>query len=705
MPSLLLAAFLLLPPDPLRVALDTVGLSTSDLGYRPKGYWNRYPQPQGIPHKLPFFDDLFAEPLRVYDFTRTLANAVHDYLTPEMIWEKGIALHRLVYFLGVDRMVTGFRNYSANLAPRISGENPLYDAVVRIYETTGQMNFASFGGEYDSLPLYREIRKQTETLPPNLNRILAQLVLNLLDAHRWWEIATQGIPWKDALEVFYILDLPQTQSGGDRYYPSVDRVAAALDWHSLFYSAMKAADAVNRALRDLDTLTLRGEAHLDLPTPLGRILLLGKSADTVKVHDVFLLVDLGGNDLYLGEIGAPSRPGRGISVAIDLAGDDQYRGTWDALPTQGAGILGTGILADAKGNDRYEAGDRAQGFGFLGVGLLFDGEGDDRYRAEESAQGCGYLGLGLLLEAEGDDDYYLYGSGQGDGEFGGIGVLADRKGDDHYKAEPLAEVFDRGDYHSKYKINANNAQGFGGGRRGDGSDGHSWAGGLGALIDIEGNDRYESGNWSLGTGYWYGIGLLYDGAGDDLYRSCYFTQASGAHYAIGALIDEGGNDQHLLFETAGAALGFGWDFTVALFLDQRGNDEYEGKIISMGVAEVRSNAFFFDLGGRDRYRMNAGTLRWGASDFRKDYRTPNPYSPYMHHTYSLSLGLFVDAGGEDRYEEVLKNGEIRASQRAGNNRLWLQPDPASSEWGARNYGVGVDVPEGQIPEFRLFPLP
>lgn len=703
--ALLLALVLGAPPNPLQAALDTLGLRVSDLGYRPKGYWSRYPNPQGIPHKLPFFDDLFAEPLRVYEFTRTMANAARDYLSPEFLWKKGIALHRLVYFLGVDRMITGFRNYSTNLAPRIARENPLFDAIVRIYEATGQTNFVSFGGEYDSLPLYRDTRKQTAALPPALNRILAELVLNLLDAHRWWEIAVAQVPWKDALEVFYIQDLPATQPDGSRYYPALDRVVAALDRHSLLYSAMKAADAVNRALLALDTLQLEGDYRFDLPTPLGKILLRGTGPDTLEVHDVFLLVDLGGDDLYRGEIGAPSRPGRSLSVALDLSGDDRYVATREDLPTQGAGILGTGILADRRGNDRYEAANRAQGFGLLGLGLLFDGEGHDRYRAAESAQGCGYLGIGLLLETEGDDDYYLYGSGQGDGEFGGIGVLADRKGNDHYKAEPLSSVFDRGDYHSRYKINANNAQGFGGGRRGDGSDGHSWAGGLGALLDIEGNDRYESGNWSLGTGYWYGVGILYDGRGDDLYRSCYFTQASGAHYAIGALIDEDGDDRHLLFETAGAALGFGWDFTVALFLDRRGKDRYEGKIISMGVAEVRSNAFFFDLGGNDQYRMGMETLKWGASDFREDYRTPNPYSPYMHYTHSLSLGLFVDADGQDRYEEVSKNGEVREAPKQRDNRIWLQPAPGDPSWGYRNYGVGVDLSGGQVPELRLFPLP
>ena len=76
------------------------------------------------------------------------------------------------------------------------------------------------------------------------------------------------------------------------------------------------------------------------------------------------------------------------------------------------------------------------------------------------------------------------------------------------------------------------------GRRGDGSDGHAWAGGVGALLDGDGNDVYTAGNWSMGTGYWFGIGMLHDRAGDDEYHSAVYSQASGAHFCIGTLIDE-----------------------------------------------------------------------------------------------------------------------------------------------------------------------
>ena len=76
-----------------------------------------------------------------------------------------------------------------------------------------------------------------------------------------------------------------------------------------------------------------------------------------------------------------------------------------------------------------------------------------------------------------------------------------------------------------------------------------------------------------------------------------YNPSSRSNSVKSALIDEGGNDRHELWETAGAALAFGWDVVNAFLIDRGdGNDRYEAKIISMGCAEVRSNAFFLDEG-------------------------------------------------------------------------------------------------------------
>jgi hypothetical protein len=267
-------------------------------------------------------------------------------------------------------------------------------------------------------------------------------------------------------------------------------------------------------------------------------------------------------------------------------------------------------------------------------------------------------------------------------------------------AEPYASKVDRGDEHSQGKINVSNAQGVGSGRRGDGADGHSWAGGLGAILDLHGNDTYESGNWSLGTGYWFGTGVAFDGGGDDMYRSVYFTQGAGAHFANGVFVDEGGNDQHVLYETAGAAMAFGWDFANALFVDKAGDDRYEAKIISLGLAQVRSNALFFDLGGDDQYQLGKDQPGMGAADFRDDYAKPDPLAPYDSEV--ASFGLLIDVGGTDKYftwDE--KSGRVAAARR-GDDSAWENPAADSPQHGFRNHGLGLDAPAGTIPEFVRF---
>ncbi len=262
-------------------------------------------------------------------------------------------------------------------------------------------------------------------------------------------------------------------------------------------------------------------------------------------------------------------------------------------------------------------------------------------------------------------------------------------------------VAHRGDYHSQNKINANGAQGCGMGRRGDGSDGHSWAGGLGALIDIKGNDHYYSGNWTLGCGYWFGTGLVYEGEGDDTYESVYFTQASGAHYCIGAIIDEGGNDIHRLWETAGAGIAFGWDYTIAILLDTGGNDRYEAKIISLGCAQIRSDALLIDLGGDDYYQLQSGQQGFGAATYLATYNMPNKISPFD--IYSKSFGLLLDIGGKDTYNTSDAKGEkVSPDSICSNNKTWYSPARNDKNYGANNFGIGMDVNSGHVPESEFF---
>lgn len=687
--------------DLLTQALDSARLTRADLGFQPRGYWNRYPF--DIPYRVKSFDDLFAEPLRLYDFAVSFGETTRRYCSPGRQDSLDDNLYQLAYCLGVERKTCGLRAFGANLVEAPAGDKPFLAAVENLYTTAGEpVQSISFNQKVDWPNRKAELEKTAAGLPAGAAAVLAALIENLRDACFWRETALRNIPGDVQDDIFYIRDLAETQDDGKIYYPQIDDAAKAMDWESLWYAGLKAAAAVERAAKGLKPYIkdIPADLALDIPTPYGRIVINGTGADTADGDDCLLIVDFGGNDRYRGAVGATSRPGRGVSVAIDLGGNDTYVCRDRMVPSFGTGILGVGVLYDAAGDDTYEGKVFSQGAGFFGMGILFDKAGGDRYRAETSSQGIGYFGIGLAIDGGGDDSYYLYRDGQGMGGVGGgIGVLADYAGNDTYTAEPSSKVVNYGDYHSQFTINANNAQGAGMGRRGDGSDGHSWAGGIGAIVDISGDDVYTSGNFTLGCGYWFGTGICYDGEGNDEYRSVYFTQASGAHFCNGILLDESGDDKHILTETAGAAFGFGWDFTNALFIDRGGNDRYEAKIISYGLAQIRSMAFFFDMGGDDSYTYGKGQQGFGAATFREDYAKPNPLAPYFY--YAKSAGLFIDAAGNDMYN--IKDGDAVATSDAyRNGAIWFSPAKADTTYGHNNFGVGLDADGGTIPELNIF---
>jgi hypothetical protein len=693
-------------PDRLTEALKTAGLTKKDLGFHPKGYWSRFPNPSRVPHKLHFFDSLFAEPLRTYDFTMVMSQAVRDLLSMEQFEKKNDSLFRLAYFLGIDHKVGTFRGYSANLDPQPSAESPLIDAVRRAYEVSGgRMRMIVFGKKADWPDHETDIRRQIKGMDPILENTVAALLLNIIDAWQWRKLALRNVKAERLRDVFNMRDFHGHSSDGQSYPYQVDDVAKELDEPSLYYAAQKAVQAAHDAARALKTLVAANPdaftgLSVKIPTPVGKVILSGTSDDKHDANDAAIVIDLGGNDVYLGGVGATTSLDLPIAIAIDLSGNDTYKSEGEKSNSQGSGIFGAGILLDLAGDDTYEAKKGSQGYGLFGLGLLADYAGNDKYSLGYSGQGAGYFGIGLHLDATGDDTFYLLGDGQGYGGTGGVGVLANVSGNDTYTAEPDSAKAGRPDYHSQNKITVSQAQGCGAGMRADGSHGHAWAGGLGALIDIEGNDKYESGNWSIGTGYWYGTGLVYDGDGDDTYTSVYFTQASGAHFAIGAIIDEGGNDSHLLRETSGAGLAFGWDFTVALLIAKGGDDKYEANRISIGNAQIRSNALLIDIGGNDTYTLGKNGAGFGEATFLKSYAAPGyQYGPYS--LYGNSIGMLLDIGGEDKYLNKIPKKEPEPAAQTGNNKTWLKPAKDHANFGYRSFGIGFDTETGTVPDLYL----
>ncbi len=666
-------------PDALDEALALAGMRRADLGWEPKGWWPRWPD---APYKLRAFDSLFAAPLESVTLTRALAATAWEELDPAKLDQQGERgdgnLFHAVQRLGIDPRFGGFRGYSANLLAPLTD---LDEAILKVTELYGRpVDIHTFGMDLP-YPRPREgLAEMVRPIPEEVSRILGRLVLNVAEANRWAELAFRNVDGGDRSVVARRYNMGEEMIDAFDYCPQADDVAKAWDEASLWYAAQKCVQALDQArvaLKEIDLAAVE-DFSFDWETPLGWIRIRGTGDDEVNGDDSLLVVDLGGNDRYSGGVAA-STADRPIGLLLDISGDDSYSAE---RPAQGAGLTGVGILIDADGDDSYEARHYAQGVGQFGLGLLADLGGNDTYFNRYSGQGCGYFGIGLLFDAAGDDSYRLYADGQGLGGVAGIGVLADRTGDDSYAAVRQHSVTGRPSYHSPgLDVGVSNAQGCGMGRRGDGADGHSWAGGLGVLLDGRGDDSYIAGNWAMGTGYWFGVGLLHDGGGDDEYRGVAYSQASGAHFCIGVLVDEGGDDIHLAEENSHSDLAWAHDFTIAILLNQGGNDRYSVSDGGLAYSINRSVAMLLDIGGDDVYSTEK-VERPGFARNDERFRSRGGVTTYFADT--SSIGLFLDIGGEDTYWGDLKN-----------NTHWLDP-PDSPNLQDRNFSVGVDRAEGAV---------
>lgn len=640
--------------DPLIQMLSTMNIGESNLGFRPKGYWTRYPDPKDIPFKSLMFDDLFSEPQRIYDFVRNMALSVDDFLNPDYLSGKQNGLLNVAYYCGIRNTTGQMRCYSASLWAEVDSTQPLLKAIQMIYAKTGRVwRFNAMGKASDFPLIEKDIMEAIKNIPMKIQFVVAKTILHILDAYQSRQIAMRNVNWEKANACWRIRQLGETQFDGLEYFHQLEDCARDIDMNSIYYAGYKLLESGEQLADTLIKLKASEKdinfknLNLNISTPIGRIVLSGTKDDSHEYNDALLVIDFGGNDTYKGATGSTPSLDIPISFCIDLEGDDKYVNDDEFMPSQGGAIFGAAMLLDMAGNDYYKSKRLSQGAAMLGLGILADMGGNDKYEMWDSGQGAAYFGVGLAIDNTGDDEYYIFGDGQGYGGVGGVGTLINRTGKDKYVAEILPSVVFRPDYHSKNgEHNYTYCQGSGVGRRGDVTDGHSWAGGMGTIIDLEGDDEYISGNWSQGCGYWYGMGFLYDGAGNDKYKSTTWSMACGAHFCIGGFIDEAGNDEHEIWENQAVGMGFAHDYTIALFLDKAGNDSYKLKDDGLGWAINMSQVFCFDLEGDDTYIRGGKGHNFGNNNF--DATNP-PQVETFYHLYSDQICLFGDLNGKDKY--------------------------------------------------------
>ena len=369
-----------------------------------------------------------------------------------------------------------------------------------------------------------------------------------------------------------------------------------------------------------------------LDTPAGKVL-IGGAGDNTYTDDAALIIDLGGNDRYLNHAGGSTR-GIPFSVVIDFSGNDDYDAKQDFA--QGAGLLGGGFLIDLAGNDRYTAKNYAQGAGVLGTGMLVDLSGKDSYTAVAAGQGIGAFGAGILAEGAGDDRYYANVYSQGMGYIDGLGAIIEVSGNDNYFAGGWIE-----DFRAPGKSYKSKSQGFGFGMRpSDSLVGAS--GGIGVIAEAEGNDTYVADYFAQGSAYWFSLGILDDRKGNDRYIAGRYAQGAGIHLSAGVLIDGEGDDEYLA--SFGVAQGCGHDYGIGFLLDNGGNDRYTAGAIAQGAGNDNGIGVLSDNGGDDSYFLRG--LGQGRGNF----------------TTSRDLGsfgfLFDTGGGNDTYSLGGRNNTL-----------------------------------------------
>lgn len=512
-----------------------------------------------------------------------------------------------------------------------------------------------------------------QQLPDPLRFELAQVLAAMAQSHAFLQRAFERFP----AGVTPQLLRRQAFHGRSAFEaPDHRQLLPLVEREALVAGMLDLAGAVARLQRFVTSESTLPSVAWTLQTPFGWIVVDTTGRDNRhRLQDALLVLDVGGDDDY--EFLAPGDLHR-IGVLLDHRGNDRYAATAPGADPSSA-TLGYGILWDTEGNDRYEGSEQAQASALFGAALLVDGRGSNRFVASSRSQAQAIGGIAVLLGGDGDDAFHAQTYSQASGGPLGVALLVDPGGNDRYTLDntplvrPSPQLPDR---------NVSMGQGAGYGLRGVFTDGRSTAGGIGLLLDLAGDDRYEAQVFAQGVGYHEGLGMLVDDGGDDRFAAAWYAMGAGVHQAAGVLLERGrGNDVYR--SSHEVALGAANDLSVGVFVDEGGDDTYEAGQLSLGVGHANSTGVFVDASGDDRYAVASGDCRALGAAYQPDWGNAGESLP--------NLGLFMDLGGRDSYPAHCA--------RAANDSRWSGP----RAWPQRNLpseaSAGIDG-EGPLP----FPL-
>jgi hypothetical protein len=445
------------------------------------------------------------------------------------------------------------------------------------------------------------------------------------DTHAYAAVHRLGIPTNVMEQVLQESHALVPEPVSTRF---LDRVAA-IDRRALYTAArlmQEAADTFVKAVQPVEDWpdTVRTFASRHGPV------IIGTPGNDRYDTPAFLIVDPGGNDTYAdGAAMVNGLSGVELGVVLDLAGDDHFTG--HAVTGPGAALFGSMTLVDAAGDDRYDARYAGQAAGIFGTAWLEDRDGDDTWHAGALAQGAGYAGLGILMDRAGSDVFTAGKSAQGYAGLLGFGLLYDATGNDTYLAGGVEPDYER---HPERFVSL--AQGFAIGMRPFGG------GGIAALVDGAGNDRYTADIYGQGVAYWYALGMLLDRAGCDEYSVYHYGQGSGIHLSAGLLFDGAGNDRYTGYILT---QGNAHDYSVGMLFERAGHDTYTADHHSQGRSLNNGLAVLVDEQGHDAYfaRQSDRCQGIGNDGGKREYGC---------------MALLLDLQGRDQYTCGAEDGDM-----------------------------------------------
>jgi len=270
--------------------------------------------------------------------------------------------------------------------------------------------------------------------------------------------------------------------------------------------------------------------------------------------------------------------------------------------------------------------------------VIIDLGGDDEYRGTAGGTDT-LLKFSISIDVGGNDVYWSDESFAFGAALGGVGILLDLEGNDQYRSL----------HHS------------------EGAGVFGW----GILWDTDGDDVYLGHTASQGAGF-IGGGFLYDKTGNDRYEAHLYSQAFGFVGGLGLLWELDGNDSYVCtgasvdklrysdhHVTLSQGFGYGyrpdWSGGIGLLMDYTGNDVYVSDIFGQGASYWFALGAIYDMDGNDtyssyQYAQGSGVHLAAAAliDIKgNDSYTAHGVSQGCGH--DLAIGFLNDREGDDNY--------------------------------------------------------